>query len=94
MKSYDIVNGLDSNIFDSSHFFLHLFSGPDFYFKYPNGDELYSVVALYLAKGIHGEMKITDGESNELRFFGRDEMPTLENRAKKIIEWLFRENLI
>lgn len=74
--------------------FLHLFSGPDFYFKYPNGDELYSVVALYLAEGVHGEMKITDGESRELRFFGKEEMPALESRAAKIIEWLNIEKII
>ncbi len=74
--------------------FLHLFSGPDFYFKYPNGDELYSVVALYLAEGAYGEMKITDGESDELRFFGREEMPALESRAEKIIQWLIDEKRI
>jgi len=74
--------------------FLHLFSGPDFYFKYPNGDELYSVVALYLAEGVYGEMKITDGESYELRFFDREEMPALESRAEKIIEWLIGEKQI
>jgi hypothetical protein len=71
-----------------------LFSGPDFYFKYPNGDELYSVVVLYLAEGVHGEMKITDNESKELRFFGKNEMPELESRAKKIIEWLISERKI
>jgi len=74
--------------------FLHLFSGPDFYFKYPNGDELYSVVALYLAEGVYGEMKITDGESYELRFFGKEEMPALESRAEKIIGWLIDEKRI
>ena len=74
--------------------FLHLFSGPDFYFKYPNGDELYSVVALYLADGVHGEMKITDGESFKLQFFDKENMPTLESRAKTIIEWLIRAKKI
>ena len=62
---------------------LHLFSGNDFYFKYPNGDELYSVIALYLADDVSGELKITDGESNTLKFFGKDKLPTLESRAKK-----------
>ena len=71
-----------------------MFSGPDFYFRYPNGDELYSVVALYLAKSVSGEMKITDGESNDLRFFGKEELPTLENRAKIIMEWMFREKYL
>lgn len=73
---------------------LHLFSGNDFYFKYPNGDELYSVIALYLADDVSGELKITDGESNTLKFFGKDEIPTLESRAKKIIEWLISEKYI
>ena len=70
------------------------FSGNDFYFKYPNGDELYSVIALYLAEDVSGKMKITDGESNALKFFGKDEIPTLESRAAKIIEWLIREKNI
>ena len=74
--------------------FLHLFSGSDFYFKYPNGDELYAVVALYMAQDVRGEMKITDDESYELRYFGRNEMPELEPRTGKIIEWLIDKGLI
>ena len=74
--------------------FLHLFSGPDFYFKYPNGDELYSVVVLYLAEGVYGEMKISDGESYEMRFFDREEMTDLESRAERVIEWLIDEKQI
>ncbi|MBQ7645746.1 MAG: NUDIX hydrolase [Clostridia bacterium] len=73
---------------------LHLFSGKDFYFKYPNGDELYSVAAVYLAEGVSGELKISDGESLELRFFGKDDLPFLESRAKTIIEWMINENLL
>ena len=73
---------------------LHLFSGKDFYFKYPNGDELYSVVAIYLAEGVSGELKISDGESLELRFFGKDDLPFLESRAKTIIEWMINEKLL
>ena len=69
---------------------LNVFSGEDFYFKYPNGDELYSVVALYLAKGVAGDPKIGDGESFELRYFGKDELPTLESRAAVIIDWLIK----
>ena len=84
----------ETNLTAEKFSFLHLFSGPDFYFRYPNGDELYSVVGLYFAKGISGEMKITDGESNDLRFFGKEELPTLENRAKRIIEWLICEKYL
>ena len=84
----------ETNLSAEEFHFIHLFSGPDFYFRYPNGDELYSVVALYLAKGVSGEMKITDGESNDLRFFGKEKLPTLENRAKIIMEWMIREKYL
>lgn len=67
---------------------LNVFSGKDFYFKYPNGDELYSVVVLYMANNVTGDLKITDGESFELRYFAKDELPKLESRAKIIIDWL------
>ena len=33
-------------------------------------------------------MKITDGESYKLEFYGKEEIPTFESRAEKIIEWL------
>lgn len=84
----------ETNLAAERFIFLHLFSGNDLYFKYPNGDELYSVVGLFLAENITGEMKITDGESTDLRFYGKDELPILENRANRIIEWLIGERLI
>ena len=74
--------------------FLHLFSGPDFYFKYPNGDELYSVVALFLAEDVKGDMRITDGESRELRYFSKNELPPLESRAKTIVNWLIDSQVL
>lgn len=73
---------------------LHLFSGPDFYFKYPNGDELYSVVALYMAESVTGELRITDGESSELAYFQKDQLPVLESRAEKIIAWLIDQSFL
>ncbi len=78
----------ETNLYAEKYSLLNVFSGKDFFFIYPNGDELYSVVALYLAEGISGDLKITDGESRDLEYFGKNELPTLESRAKKIIEWL------
>ncbi len=78
----------ETNLQAESFTLLNVFSGKDFYFEYPNGDKLYSVVALYLADGVKGETKITDGESFELKYFGKDELPALESRAKVIITWL------
>lgn len=67
---------------------LTVLSGKDYFFKYPNGDELYSVVALFLAKGVTGSLKINDGESIELKYFALNQLPQLESRAAKIIQWL------
>lgn len=73
---------------------LNVFSGNDFYFKYPNSDELYSVIALYLAKDFKGELKITDSESFDLKFFSKTDLPNLESRAKKIISWLIENGYL
>ena len=73
---------------------LNVFSGNDFYFKYPNGDELYSVIALYLADNFKGILKITDDESIDLSFFSKSELPNLESRANLIIDWLIEKEYI
>lgn len=78
----------ETNLEAESFTLLNVFSGKNFYFKYPNNDELYSVVVLYLANTVTGDLKITDGESFELKYFGKDELPELESRAKVIIDWL------
>lgn len=83
----------ETNLEAESFTLLDVFSGKDFYFKYPNGDELYSVVALYLADNAAGDLKITDGESFDLKYFGRNELPDLESRAKVIMDWLIEHNI-
>jgi len=67
---------------------LTVLSGKDFYFKYPNGDELYSVIPLFLAKDVTGDLHINDDESNELKYFNLDNLPPMESRAVKIINWI------
>ena len=73
---------------------LNVFSGNDFYFKYPNGDELYSVIALYLADDFKGSLKIIDDESIDLSFFSKSELPNLESRANLIVDWLIKKEYI
>ena len=73
---------------------LNVFSGNDFYFKYPNSDELYSVIALYLVKDFKGDLKITDSESFDLKFFKKIDLPNLESRAKKIISWMIENGYL
>ena len=67
---------------------LTVFSGRDFYFEYPNGDKLYSVVALYHASRVSGDLRMTDGESLALEYFALDALPRLESRAKAVLSWV------
>lgn len=84
----------ETNLDCNSFTLLNVFSGKDFYFKYPNGDELYSVVALYLANDVAGELKITDGESFKLEYFSKNDLPNLESRAKVIMDWLMEKEYL
>lgn len=68
--------------------FLKLYSGKDLHFFYPNGDELYTVTALYLAEGVSGELKVGDTESLSVGYFSKDELPELERRAAMIVSFL------
>jgi len=61
-------------------------SGPEYYFKYPNDDEVDTVITLYKVKDYSGELRIIDGESKTLSFFSLDNLPELESRAKAILD--------
>lgn len=65
--------------------FLKLFSGKEFYYKYPNGDETYNVIALYKAGSTTGKLKVNDLESVALQYFPQDRFPKLEKRASIIL---------
>jgi len=54
---------------------LNVFSGSKYYFKVPNGDELYSVTAVYYTKDISGEMKIDYSESEKMQYFSINDLP-------------------
>lgn len=84
----------ETNLIANDFTLLTVFSGKKFYFKYPNGDALYAVVALYLANSVTGNLRISDGESLALKYFGKDELPNLESRAKVLIDWLVENGYI
>ena len=54
-------------------------------FTYPNGDQTESVIALYRAEGVCGELRMNDGESEQLRYFPLRQLPPLESRAAQVI---------
>lgn len=68
--------------------FLRMCSGPEFYAKYPNGDEVYNVISVYEAYDVSGEFTMLDGESLDLRYFRLDELPELNHITQKMLSGL------
>jgi 8-oxo-dGTP pyrophosphatase MutT (NUDIX family) len=55
---------------------FNVFSGEEYYYKYPHGDEVFNVVTTYICTDYEGKLK-TDGiEVHDLRFFDLHELPT------------------
>jgi 8-oxo-dGTP pyrophosphatase MutT (NUDIX family) len=52
--------------------FITILSGQEMYYKYPHGDEVYNVTAVYEAIGIEGIPTINDDEGLELSYFDLD----------------------
>jgi 8-oxo-dGTP pyrophosphatase MutT (NUDIX family)/GNAT superfamily N-acetyltransferase len=65
--------------------FLDVAAGQEYYFQYPNGDEIYNAIALYACEDWEGELQMHDGESEDLRFFPLNDLPSLTERQELII---------
>ncbi|WP_100333463.1 NUDIX hydrolase [Bacillus alkalisoli] len=73
---------------------LNVYSGSQYYLKVSNGDELYSVTAVYYTSNASGEIKIDYTESERMQYFGMDNLPeklTSEYR-EFIVHYIEREN--
>lgn len=68
--------------------FFRVYSGRDFYYKYPNGDEVYNVINVFTVRySEFPEIKIDNKEVKEARFFDFDKLPTnISPPDVKIIE--------
>ncbi|MEW9121469.1 MAG: NUDIX hydrolase [Thermotaleaceae bacterium] len=64
---------------------LGVYSGPLFYHEYPNGDKVYSVVALYTADRFWGEIKPDNKEINRVEFFQPDKIPDNTTKVTKML---------
>jgi 8-oxo-dGTP pyrophosphatase MutT (NUDIX family) len=65
---------------------LGVFSGPELYYKYPNGDEVYNVTIVYLSRDWNGEVKLND-EHTEWRWFAAGDIPeNISPPIKPVIE--------
>ncbi len=66
---------------------LDVFSGPEFFHEYPNGDQTYFVGAIFVAQQAHAT-PVPDGrEATELGFFDLDALPDdLLEISRRILE--------
>ncbi|QFT89600.1 Diadenosine hexaphosphate hydrolase [Bacillus sp. THAF10] len=71
---------------------LDICSGPDYYMKLNNGDEFYSVTAVYLAYQATGSLEIDYSESKDMRYFHLNELPAEMNEAnRRYLDTYFRK---
>ncbi|MFJ7183696.1 NUDIX hydrolase [Lysinibacillus xylanilyticus] len=67
--------------------FIDILSGEKEYHKYPNGDEIFGVTAVYTTSNISGILSINDNESLNTKFFPLDDLPSnLVEKARYIIK--------
>ena len=63
-----------------------VFSGPELYYKYPNGDEVYNVLIVYLSHDWQGEIKLNN-EHTEWKWLHAHEIPEdINPPIKPVIE--------
>jgi 8-oxo-dGTP pyrophosphatase MutT (NUDIX family) len=55
---------------------FNVFSGKEFYYKYPHGDEVYNVVTAYVCGDYGGELKVDEREVKDLQFFQLNSLPS------------------
>ena len=52
-----------------------VFSGPELYYVYPNGDAVYNIDIVYLCQEYSGDLRPNISEVAELRFFAPGDLP-------------------
>jgi 8-oxo-dGTP pyrophosphatase MutT (NUDIX family) len=57
--------------------FLGMLSGKQYFFEYPNGDQIYNVGAVYVSSKWTGMPKADGIEGSEVKFFALDKVPTV-----------------
>ncbi|MBU6080291.1 NUDIX hydrolase [Allobacillus halotolerans] len=66
---------------------LNVYSGPEYYLKVENGDELYSATAVYYTENVCGDLKIDYSESKDMKYFTIDNLPyELNDKDKGFVE--------
>jgi len=54
---------------------FNILSGPDLFYTYPNGDQVYPVVLIYITKEFKGDLHPDGIEGDDVRFFNMNDLP-------------------
>ena len=54
---------------------VDVFSGPEFFHEYPNGDQVFWVGAAYIARDVPGTPVVDGLEATDVQFFALDALP-------------------
>ncbi|MBD3109252.1 NUDIX hydrolase [Bacillus sp. AGMB 02131] len=54
---------------------FNVYSGENFYYKYPHGDEVYVVVAAFICHDYEGILRRVENEVEQLKFFKLTDLP-------------------
>jgi ADP-ribose pyrophosphatase YjhB (NUDIX family) len=65
--------------------FFKVYAGPEVYYRYPNGDEVYNVTAVYLCRAFSGAVALPESEGTASGFFPLAEIPADINPPVRII---------
>ncbi len=69
---------------------FEVFSGPEFYYKYPNGDEVFNIVAIFTCQSYTGTPKADGKEASAINWYAIDDLPGKLNPVDQIILENFR----
>jgi mutator protein MutT len=65
--------------------FAGVYSGPELYYQYPNGDQVYNVTVVYESRDVSGSLRI-DAESVQVRYFPLNDLPEISPPLKPVFE--------
>jgi len=65
---------------------LGVFCGPELFYQYPNGDQVYNVTAAYWTQDFHGQARADQAEGREVRFFPLEALPPLSPPVIPFVE--------
>ena len=63
----------------------HVFSGHEYYHRYPNGDEVFNCLAAFVCKHYSGQLERSE-ESEDLVYYSLDNLPEMSNISGKVLE--------